>query len=142
MKSWPVRFALGLLVAAVLAFTALPFLLPTPAQGQPASEALLVASEVSTNTTISLASPGKWKRINVWFYVTDDGDGGSVTYALQYCPTYLAASCQAFSPAITGTLTVGGTAVATAFLENPPHALQIVLSSNTALASIEMERLP
>lgn len=100
----------------------------------------LIDSTAASSTTY-VTSQGH-EHIRLYLYVADDGDGGSATYAVTYCQPTGPGTCTAFTPAITGTLTVGGTTEALVEINVPFAKLKVAYTSNTVKANIIVELDP
>lgn len=133
MKHSLFRRALAALFVAAL------FVVPAAAQTFSVSRPLIDSTAASSTTYVT---PQGHSAIRLYIYVVDDGDGGSATYTVTYCQPSGAGTCSAFSPAATGTLTVGGTTEALVKLNEPYGKLKVAITLNTVKANLVVELDP
>lgn len=81
-------------------------------------------------------------RLRLDIAIEDDGDGGDFTYTVKRCPLLADFGCMDFSPAMTGTLTVGGTTQADVWLDEPVARVQVAITGNDALVNLGAEYHP
>ncbi|GMV44500.1 MAG: hypothetical protein AMXMBFR64_62160 [Myxococcales bacterium] len=106
---------------------------------QPTQVVEAVSASAAGTITFDIAMKGHGK-VRVHFKATDDGDGGSYNYTVKYVPKGMAA--RAFTPAIAGTLTVGGAVDATAEINEPYETIRVAIDTNTCLATVVYEVHP
>ena len=104
--------------------------------GSDASVLCLTDGASASYTYYVMPCNQQYTRIHL--LVETDGDGGDYVYTIKFCGMGAGMTCQSFSPAITGTLTVGGTAEATIELNVPYKRFQIALTTNDALATFQV----
>lgn len=131
------RLATSLLLAGVLAFSVAG---EAQAPLQPIQRTMVTAGATATYTFYCNPPAGYWHtRISIG--VTDDGDGGDANYTVQHC-SLAPAACYDFTPAVSGTVTVGGTATASVVLNEPFSSTKIAITGNDALVTVGCEIIP